>query len=224
MQSVLETRPAIAVFDCDGTVWSGDAGADFLDYEIARGLLPQSVVDWVVPRYKDYKEGRVDEYTMCAEMVTIHDGIPIASIREVAAAFFAEVVERRIFSEMRDLCLRLADQGTEVWAVSSTNDWVIEEGVKRFGIPPQRVLAACTTRNGDLATGQIVRVPTDEHKAIAIREIIRRPVDAVFGNSVHDFAMLEIAERPYAINPNPDLETSAKALGWNIYWPEAVRL
>ena len=221
LQSVLAKRPAIAVFDCDGTLWSGDAGADFFQYEIAYGLLPKHVVDWVVPRYKDYKAGRVDEYTMCAEMVTIHEGIPVAKIREVAAEFFAEVVESRIFAEMRDLCRQLAAQGTELWAVSSTNDWVVDEGVKRFGIAADRVLAACTTRNGDVATGEIVRVPTDEHKAIAIREVIQRPVDAVFGNSVHDFAMLEIAKTPYAINPNPDLEETAKKLGWNIYWPEA---
>lgn len=227
MQSVLDKRPAIAVFDCDGTLWSGDSGADFFYWELEQGLLPAAVVDWIRPRYQDYIEGRVDEYTMCAEMVTIHQGIPVATIREAVAAFF-HMVEKRIFPELQELTHRLAEQGAEVWAVSSTNDWVVEEGAKRFGIPANRVLAACVRPapgpdgSGECAGCEIIRVPTDEHKAIAIREVIQRPVDAVFGNSMHDFAMLEIARYPYAINPNPDLETEARARNWAVYLPEAL--
>ena len=36
IQQVLAARPAIAVFDCDGTLWSGDAGADFFYWEMTR--------------------------------------------------------------------------------------------------------------------------------------------------------------------------------------------
>jgi phosphoserine phosphatase len=226
IRSVLERRPAIAVFDCDGTLWSGDSGADFFYWEIEQGLLPPAVVDWVRPRYEDYKVGRVDEYTMCAEMVTIHKGIPVATIREAVSSFFSEVVEPRIFVDMQELTHKLVAQGADLWAVSSTNDWVVEEGVKRFGIPENRVLAACVRcepgGSGDCASDEIIRVPTDEHKAIAIREVIQHPVDAVFGNSVHDYAMLELARDPYAINPNPDLEAAAQKNNWNVYWPEAV--
>jgi len=45
-------------------------------------------------------------------------------------------------------------------------------------------------------------------------------VDAVFGNSMHEFAMLARARDAYAINPNRDLEAKAAELSWNIYWPE----
>jgi len=42
---------------------------------------------------------------------------------------------------MQTLVADLRAAGTEIWAVSSTNDWVVEEGVRRFGIDPERVLA-----------------------------------------------------------------------------------
>jgi phosphoserine phosphatase len=45
-------------------------------------------------------------------------------------------------------------------------------------------------------------------------------VDAVFGNSIHDFAMLEKAKSAYAVNPSAELAAKAAALGWNVYWPE----
>jgi phosphoserine phosphatase len=41
----------------------------------------------------------------------------------------------------------------------------------------------------------------------------------VFGNSVHDQAMLEIAKYPFCVNPNPDLEQVARERGWPVYWP-----
>ena len=73
---------------------------------------------------------------------------------------------------------------------------------------------------GGLVTNRLLRVPTDELKQTAIEEVIARPVDAVFGNSMHDYAMLERARDAYAIHPNPELEARAAELGWTVYWPE----
>ena len=39
LDSVLALRPQVAVFDCDGTLWSGDAGADFFYWELERGIV-----------------------------------------------------------------------------------------------------------------------------------------------------------------------------------------
>jgi phosphoserine phosphatase len=64
-----------------------------------------------------------------------------------------------------------------------------------------------------------VRVPSGPDKAVAIREVIRRTPDAVFGNSIHDFDMLELARHPFAIHPNPDLRAIAEQRGWPIYEP-----
>ncbi len=216
---VLALKPRLACFDCDGTLWSGDAGADFFYWEIEQGLLPPEVINWVVPRYADYKAGNVAEDVMCGEMVTIHKGIKESDLRAAAKRFFAQVVQPRIFPEMFELTRRLAEAGCELWAVSSTNDWVVIEGVRQFGIPAERVLAACVHCESGNATDRLIRVPTDEDKAVAIREVIGRPIDTAFGNSVHDSAMLEIAKHAFAINPNPALKQVAQEKNWTIYQP-----
>jgi len=223
VDSVLALRPAVAVFDCDGTLWSGDAGADFFYWEVKRGLLPAEVVQWALARYDDYKRGNVGEEIMCGEMVTIHHRIPERILQEASRDFFAEVVQPRIFPEMLQLTLELQHQGCELWAVSSTNLWVIREGVQQFGIPPQNVLAACVHVEDGLATDRLHRVPSGPGKATAIREVLGKTVDACFGNSIHDLQMLEIAKRAYVINPNPDLERTARIRGWEIYWPKAMK-
>ncbi len=108
------------------------------------------------------------------------------------------MVSHRIFPEMQELTRRLAEQGCELWAVSSTNSWVVEVGAERFGIPRERVLAACVHVENGCASDRLIRVPTDELKPVAIREVIGKPMEAVFGNSIHDLAMLEMAKWPFA--------------------------
>jgi HAD superfamily hydrolase (TIGR01490 family) len=221
--SILSLRPRVAVFDCDGTLWSGDSGADFFYWEIERGMVPPEVAQWATARYEDYKAGKVDEDTMCGEMVTINAGSPMQTLEEAAEEFFPSVVEQRIFPEMLRLARELASAGCEVWAVSSTNDWVVREGVKRFGIPGSRVLAAAVHVEDGRATNRLIRVPSGPGKATAIQEVVRKPVDVCFGNSIHDAAMLEIARHAFAVNPNPDLEKIAQERSWQVHWPAGTK-
>lgn len=222
VDSVLALRPSIAVFDCDGTLWSGDAGADFFYWEIERGIVSPEMAQWAQRRYEGYKAGSVSEEQICGEMVTMNRGVSHEKLQRAAAEFFDEVVAHRVFPELQELTRRLAEQGCQLWAVSSTNDWVVEVGAERFGIPRERILAACVQVENGLASDRLIRVPTDELKVVAIREVIGKPMEAVFGNSMHDQAMLEIAKWPFCVNPNPDLEQIAKERGWPVYWPAGM--
>ena len=219
IESVLALKPSIAVFDCDGTLWSGDAGADFFYWEIERGLVSREVGERARARYKEYEAGNIDEEQMCGDMVTMNHGLSQEALQLAAEEFFDEVVSHRIFPEMLELTNQLVNQGCEIWAVSSTNNWVVEVGASRFGIPQGQVLAASVHIEDGHASDRLIRVPTDELKAVVIREAIGKPMEAVFGNSVHDQAMLEMAKWPFCVNPNPDLDQVARERGWTVYWP-----
>ena len=220
--SVLRRAPRLAVFDCDGTLWSMDSGEGFFYWELDRGLVPAEVAAWGRSRYASYRRGDVDEETMCGEMVTINRGVSWAGLERAGAEYFQQLVRPVIFPEIRELVRQLIDSGCELWAISSTNEWVVWAGADYFGIPRERVLAAAVRENGGFATDQLIRVPTDELKAVAVREVIKRTPDAVFGNSMHDFHMMELAKSAYAINPNPDLADAARARGWAIYHPQMI--
>jgi phosphoserine phosphatase len=223
IETVLALRPAVAVFDCDGTLWSGDAGADFFYWEIERGIVSCEVAEWARARYKQYKAGKVTEEQMCGEMVTMNHGVSCRLLRRAAREFFSEVVGQRVFPEMQELTRRLAAHGCDLWAVSSTNNWLVEHGAEQFGIARQHVLAACVHVEEGYASDRLIQVPTDELKVVAIGERIGRPVDVVFGNSLHDQAMLEMARYPFCVNPDADLERIARERGWPVYWPVGTK-
>jgi phosphoserine phosphatase len=222
-EAVFALSPSVAVFDCDGTLWSGDAGSSFMNWTIEMGLISRETTDWIDARYRGYKRGEVSELAICGEMVQMYQGLREEEMRRAAKQFFASHVERNIFPEMLDLVAALRGRGVDIWAVSSTNDWVIEEGVRRFGILPERVLAARVQVKDGIVSDVLVDVPTDEGKVTALGRAGVAAPDAVFGNSVHDAAMLAIARRAFPVNPSVELLERSAMEGWPVYYPASVK-
>jgi phosphoserine phosphatase len=221
--AVLELNPRIAVFDCDGTLWSGDAGSGFMRWTIERGILSPEAIAKLDERYRAYLAGKVSELDICGEMVQIYAGLREADMRAAAAEFFAAEVERNIFPEMRALIATLQASGTQIWAVSSTCDWVIEDATRRFKIPASRVLSAKVRARNGVVTNKLVEVPTDEGKVAALARVGITAPDVVFGNSIHDAHMLGIGGRAFPVNPTAGLLERSIAEGWPIYYPASVR-
>ena len=221
-QQVLKSNPRVAVFDCDGTLWSGDSGYGFMIWSLEQGLVSRSTSDWIDNRHRAYRAGKVSELEICGEMVQIYAGLREQELQAAAARYVEKFVRGRVFAEMANLVELLTGRGVELWAVSSTNRWVVAEGVRPFGIPAERVLAAEVKVEGGLISSVLVDVPTDEGKAAALARVgLSRP-DAVFGNSIHDLAMLEIAARAFPVNPSPALLEAAARHGWGYFRPAAA--
>ncbi len=226
IEGVLTLKPRVATFDCDGTLWSGDAGEGFFSWELNQGLVSDEIVRWARQRYADYKAGQVAEDVMCGEMVTMHRGLQEQVVQQACDAYFAQGIAPNIFTEMRELVQRLCASGCDVWAVSSSNQWIIRSGMRSFGIPQNRILAAEVAVENGTITDCLIRVPSGPGKPEAIRSALKSSPDAApdcgFGNAIWDREMLAMSKHPFAINPNPDLKEIALANGWTVYQPEAI--
>jgi HAD superfamily phosphoserine phosphatase-like hydrolase len=223
IDAVVRLQPKVAAFDCDGTLWSGDAGEGFFDWEIKQGLVPAEIGDAMRKRYVEYKAGRVSEEEMCGRMVTMHKGIPEAVMMRAAADFIQHDFPGRIFPEMLELVGRLHENGCDVWAVSSSNEWVIRAGMKQFGIREDHILATKVELDNGIVTDRLACIPSGPGKPRVLREIAKKEIDAAFGNSRWDVDMLAMAKHAFAVNPNPDLEIAARQQGWTIYFPDGTR-
>jgi HAD superfamily phosphoserine phosphatase-like hydrolase len=219
LESVLQLKPQVAAFDCDGTLWSGDAGERFFDWEIKEAVVSADVGRAMRARYLEYKAGNVSEDEMCGVMVTMHKGMTEAAVMKAASDFMEHAFPGHIFAEMQELVSRLRDDGCDVWAVSSSNEWVIRAGMKSFGIAPDHILAAKVEVENGVITERLQRIPSGPGKPKVLREVVKKEIDAAFGNSRWDTDMLAIAKYAFAVNPNPDLETVARQRGWTIYFP-----
>jgi HAD superfamily phosphoserine phosphatase-like hydrolase len=224
VESVLTLKPQVATFDCDGTLWSGDAGEGFFSWELDQGFVTDEIVQWARPRYADYKAGKVAEDVMCGEMVTMHRGMQEETVQQACDAYFAQAIAPNTFREMRELVERLRSSGCDVWAVSSSNQWIIRSAMRSFGIPQNRILAAEVAVENGVITDRLIRVPSGPGKSEAIRSALQSrsdvAPDCAFGNAIWDREMLAMSRHPFAINPTPDLKTIALTNRWTVYQPE----
>jgi phosphoserine phosphatase len=220
VESVVRLHPRVATFDCDGTLWSGDAGEGFFSWELQQGLVSEEVQRWAHSRYADYQAGNVPEEIMCGEMVTMHRGLREEVVQQAADAYFPQCIAANIFPEMQELVRRLRGDGCDVWAVSSSNLWIIRTGMRSFDIPPDRILAAEAAVENATIVDRLIRVPSGPGKPEAIRVAITGAPDCAFGNSIWDCEMLAMSRHPFAINPTPNLREIALANGWRLYQPE----
>ncbi len=60
---------------------------------------------------------------------------------KAASDFMEQFFPGHIFPEMQELVRRLRQSDCDVWAVSSSNEWVIRAGMKSFGIAEDHILA-----------------------------------------------------------------------------------
>ncbi len=224
IESVLSLNPQVATFDCDGTLWSGDAGEGFFSWELDQGLVSPPTVQWARARYADYRAGKVAEEIMCGEMATMHRGLRDEVVQRACDTYFPDAIAPNIFRELRELIERLRTSGCDVWAVSSSCHWIIRSAMRYFGIPQNRILAAEVEIENGIMTDRLIRVPSGPGKVEAIRSVLPsspdHSPDCAFGNAIWDREMLALSKHPYAINPNPNLQEVALANGWTVYQPE----
>jgi phosphoserine phosphatase len=223
MQDVLALEPRIAACDCDGTLWSGDAGEGFFSWELDNKLVSEEVIRWARPRYAEYRAGKVSEADMCGEMVTMHRGMREDIVQNACDEFFAKSIAPGIFSEMQELVQRLIGSGCELWAVSSSNQWIIRSAMRTFGIPQDRILATEVAVESGIITDRLIRIPSGPGKAEALRSVLESGLDCAFGNAIWDREMLAMATHAFAVNPNSNLREIAIAQGWTVYQPKLSR-
>src|ERR1041385_7408807 len=127
VESVIRLKPRLAAFDCDGTLWAGDAGEGFFSWEMKRGMVSDEIVRWAKGRYNQYLTGNVTEDEMVSDMTTMNAGLEENAVRRASRQYYEENMAAHIFPEMQQLVRLLKDDGCEIWAVSSTSEWVIRD-------------------------------------------------------------------------------------------------
>ena len=125
VESVLQIKPRVAAFDCDGTLWSGDAGERFFDWEMKKGFVNGEVIARMRARYAEYKAGRVSEDDMCGLMVTMHQGLSEAAVMDAATEFMTSAFPGHIFPEMQHVFQMAAGNMPEADdAIGRLAEWV----------------------------------------------------------------------------------------------------
>lgn len=183
----------IALFDADGTLWRGDVGESFFRHQIERKTVPQAPSRDPWGHYiKEALEG--DAAKAYGWLAQWNAGVEEADLVRWCEEYFRDTWTKMVFEPMREFTHMLLNSGFEVWVITGSPRWIVQAGVRGYGIPADRVIGTSVlVKDGVLTDVLEHEVPYRAGKARLYEKIIgSKPIFAA-GNTYWDKEMLQLA-------------------------------
>ncbi len=212
---------SLAIFDLDNTLLDGDS-----DYAWGQFLIDKHIVDGETYRaeneryYAEYKAGTLDIYAFLA--FSLH---PLATHRRAQLEEWREeFVRTRILPMIpeasRRLVARHRDAGDTLLIITATNRFVTEPIARELGV--ESLLATDPEIRDGEYTGGVSGIPCfREGKVERLQEWLDENGETLQGScfysdSHNDLPLLNIVDRPVAVNPDAELARVAADRDWPV--------
>ena len=205
-------------FDADGVLWREDVGNAYLVSSIERHILRPKQEAEARKAWEAYCRGEMEDGVLAGLCATAMRGLREDFVAADARAFFLSQFTRHIIPQVGDWITRLQSAGGACWVISGSHRWIVTAGAEVLGIPPERVLAVTVISCNGVLTGKLAQpFPYGKGKAEAIRLRLPAAPEMVFGNTVQDISMLEMASRlAVAVEPDAELLQAAQQRNWPV--------
>lgn len=195
IDNVLERidRPPVAAFDADGTLWRGDMGEAFFEYQIKKGLVPLPRDPWGHYEWLKKESSYTTAYLWLAQICA---GFKLAEVRSWANSALHEI-DVGVFETQQEIVRHLLQNKVQVYVVTASVKWAVEPAAEfYFGLPYESVLGIKVKEgeNGLLTADADGPITWREGKAEALLARTQgvRPFFCA-GNTTGDLALLETA-------------------------------
>ena len=212
---------ALAIFDLDHTLLSGDSDHAWGQYLVDRGLVDPAIHQQRNDHfYEQYKSGTLDihEYLEFAmRPLTQYDTEQMLAERE---RFLIERIDPLITQHARDLIEKHRAAGDVLLIITATNGFVTYPIAARLDI--EHIIAPHPEVVDGRYTGKTVGIPSFQGgKVTRLNDWIAEHQHSLEGSyfysdSHNDLPLLRIVDHPVAVDPDNTLKAAAEAAGWPI--------
>lgn len=212
---------SLAIFDLDNTLLGGDSDHGWGEFLVSRGLVDERVFREANDRYfQQYQSGGLDIHAYLAfalEPLTRH---PISALQQLHAEFMRDVIAPMCLPKAAALLAEHRERGDYLLIVTATNAFITRPIAESLGVDD--IIATEPELRGDRYTGRIVGTPSfREGKVVRLNEWLQeRRFDlagsSFYSDSHNDLPLLEMVERPVAVDPDDTLRAHALAKGWPV--------
>lgn len=212
---------ALAIFDLDETLITGDSDHAWGQFIVERGLVDGELYGKENDRfYQDYKKGQLDVVAYLKFVLRPLAGMTLGELEPLQRDFLAQKIEPMITPKALDLLAWHRGHGDTLLMVTATNDLITAPIAKRLEVP---VLIASNAEivNGRVS-GAVSGVPAfREGKVRRLQAWLDETGADLKGSSFYsdsrnDLPLLEFVQRAVAVNPDPELKKAALERGWEI--------
>ena len=212
---------SLAIFDLDNTLLAGDSDYLWGRFLVERGLVDAERYERENQRFMDeYNAGTLDILEFLEFSLRPLAEIPPQRLAELHRQFMAEKIEPIILPRGRALIERHRASGDTPLIVTATNSFVTRPIAEALGI--EHLIATEPERIDGRYTGRVAGTPSfREGKVTRLREWLSEHGEnladsSFYSDSHNDLPLLEMVERPVAVDPDDTLADHARARGWPI--------
>jgi len=210
---------ALAIFDLDNTLLSGDS-----DYLWGRFLVEQGIVDGEKYErenqrfYDEYKSGELDIYEFLRfslKPLSEHD---MTTLNGWHQQFMQEKITPIMLPKAVDLLRKHREQGDFLLIITATNRFVTAPIGDAFGV--DEMLATDPQILDGRYTGEVDGTPCFQQGKVTrlkqwLDESGHNLADSWFYSDSHnDLPLLEMVDHPVAVDPDDTLSEHARLKGW----------
>ena len=212
---------ALAIFDLDNTLIGDDS-----DHLWGQLVCEQGIVDAAEfgrlndQFYEDYKSGKLDIMAYLRFALGPLKGQEPKQLQRWHRAFMREKIEPVMLPKARQLIANHREQRDDLLIITATNRFITEPIARALGI---NEIIACEPELVDgFYTGEPIGTPSyGAGKVTRLQEWLQgRQVSLegayFYSDSHNDLPLLELVDKPVAVDPDETLLARARERGWPV--------
>lgn len=210
---------ALAIFDLDETLISGDSDHEWGAFICGKGLAPRAAYEAENDRYfRDYKAGHLDIVAYLRFVLAPLKGMDAGQLKPLQDEFVRERIAPMLLPKAQALLEKHRSQGDSLLIISATNRIITEPIAKRLGVA-ELIASDVEWKDGRL-TGEPLGTPAyREGKVVKLEAWLHeKGLDlkgsSFYSDSRNDLPLLEKVSRPVAVDADEVLSRAARERGW----------
>lgn len=211
----------LAIFDLDYTLLAGDSDHAWGEFMIEHGLVDGPTYRAANDRYfAHYQAGTLDIAAYLAFALAPLTRTDRATLVQLHAAFMEQRIQPMIAPGAPALLDKHRARGDTLLIITATNRFVTAPIARALGV--DHLLATDPEEQNGRYTGRVSGIPCyREGKVERLNEWLRLHGSDMRGSSCYsdshnDLPLLQQAEHPVAVDPDPILAREALARGWPV--------
>lgn len=210
----------LVILDLDGTLIKGQSQRLLLDYLLEKRFIGRIAYYKLVWWFILYKTGLVNDPQRAMRYgYGFLKGKSVVNFEEVVEQFFEERLRCLIYGEAVNIIEEHRLQGRELVLISNAIIFIPDVVSKFLGIA--NVIGTVPVVETGKFTGEISSFAYGAKKTILIKEYAEKKGLSLKGSwayadHISDLPLLDMVERPFAVNPDFRLCKEAEKRGWKV--------
>jgi len=211
----------LAIFDLDNTLLGGDSDHAWGEFVCEQGLVDAAVFGEKNDLfYRDYQQGSLNIETYLRFVLSVLAGRTEEEVGELHRQFMAQKIEPMMLPKALALLDKHRRQGDRLLIITATSAFVTRPIAERLGV--SEILACEAEIKGGRFSGAPSGIPTyREGKVKRLQEWLLEQDESLQGacfysDSHNDLPLLELVDKPVAVDPDPVLAETARDRGWPV--------